>query len=72
MIISSYKELKMKVRIDRDLCTGCGLCSAGLPEVFEMGDDNIATVLVNVVPAAFEKATKDAAADCPCEAIIIE
>ena len=61
----------MKVRIDADLCTGCGLCSDSVPEVFEMGDD-IAKVKANPVPSAKEAAVKDAVSDCPAEAIIVE
>lgn len=61
----------MKVRIDADLCTGCGLCTDSVPEVFEMGDD-VAKVKANPVPAAKEGAVKEAAADCPAEAIFIE
>ena len=61
----------MKVRIDADLCTGCGLCSDSVPEVFEMGDD-VAKVKVNPVPPAKEAAVKEAATDCPAEAIFVE
>jgi ferredoxin len=61
----------MKVRIDPDLCTGCGLCSDSVPEIFKMGDD-IAEVLKADVPAAQEAAVKEAADDCPAEAIIVE
>ena len=62
----------MKVRIDVDLCSGCGLCASSVEEVFEMGDDGIAIVKMEVIQAALEKAVKEAAADCPSEAIIIE
>ena len=61
----------MKVRIDADLCTGCGLCSDSVPDVFKMGDD-IAEVIVAEVPANLESAVKEAADDCPAEAIIVE
>ena len=29
----------MKVRIDPDLCTACGLCTDSVPQVFKMGKD---------------------------------
>ena len=61
----------MKVKIDADLCTGCGLRTDSVPEVFDMGDD-VATVKVNPEPAAKEAAVKEAAADCPAEAIFVE
>lgn len=60
----------MKVRIE-DSCTACGLCVDTCPEVFSMGTD-IAEVIVDVVPAEFEEATREAADDCPVEAIIVE
>ena len=61
----------MKVRIDADLCTGCGLCSDDVPDVFIMGDD-IAEVSSPDVPATLEDDVKEAAEDCPAEAIIVE
>ena len=35
----------MRVRVDRDLCTGLGNCVALAPTVFELDDDNKAVVL---------------------------
>ena len=61
----------MKVSVDKDLCTGCGLCEDTCPEVFEM-DDEMAMVIVDVVPAEAEDTCREAAESCPVEAIIIE
>lgn len=61
----------MKVKIDADLCTACGLCTDDVPDVFTMGDD-VAEVVAEDVPAEFEDAVTDAADSCPSEAIIIE
>ena len=61
----------MKVRIDADLCTACGLCTDDVPDVFTMGDD-VAEVTSADVPAGMEDAVKDAADSCPSEAIIVE
>lgn len=61
----------MKVSIDADLCTGCGLCTDSLPEVFEMKDD-LAVVIQADVPADKEDELQEAADDCPAEAIIVE
>jgi len=61
----------MKVIVDKDLCVGCGLCSDSCSDVFEM-QDNIAVVKVDEVPADSEDCAKQAAADCPSEAIKVE
>ncbi|NTW16974.1 MAG: ferredoxin [Syntrophaceae bacterium] len=62
----------MKVSIDKDLCTGCGLCAESVPEVFEMTDDDIAVVKIKTVNDALIDQVKEASEDCPAEAIIIE
>ncbi len=69
--IPTERSQRMKVRIDPDLCTACGLCTDGVPQVFKMGKDTAEVITPNV-PANLEKAVKDSAADCPAEAIIIE
>jgi ferredoxin len=62
----------MKARIDPDLCSGCGLCEENCPEVFEMDDDDTARVKMKDIPSSLEESVKEAADDCPEEAIIIE
>ncbi len=61
----------MKVKIDADLCTACGLCVDSVPDVFKMGDD-VAEVIVSEVPDNLEPDVQDAADDCPVEAILVE
>ena len=61
----------MKAFVDQDTCTGCGLCVGTCPEVFELGD-SAARVIGDSVPPAAAKSCKDAADDCPVEAIRIE
>ena len=61
----------MKVKIDPDLCTVCMTCVNDVPEVFEMGED-VAEVITPDVPPEFEEATRQAADDCPADAILIE
>ncbi len=61
----------MEVRVDAELCTGCGPCVDVCPEVFEMRDDK-SVVLVKEVPAEHQDAVREAADACPTGAIIIE
>jgi ferredoxin len=60
----------MKVKIDAEACTGCGLCEENCPDVFEL-DGDVASVKVSAVPEDQEEAVQECADDCPAEAIII-
>jgi ferredoxin len=62
----------MKVTVDVDKCLGCGVCESDCPDVFQLGDDAIAVVLLNPVPDKFRVDVEQARDDCPEEAIIIE
>jgi len=63
----------MKVRVDEDLCAGCGTCAEMCPQIFTMAED-IASVTIgdNPVPADLEALCREAADSCPVEAIIVE
>ena len=59
----------MKARIKNELCIGCGLCVEICPEVFAMGDDMIAIVIVDETPPEVLGEVQDAALSCPVDAI---
>lgn len=61
----------MKVKVNAELCVGCGLCANTCPEVFDMKDDK-AVLKVDTVPAGSEDCCKQSKDECPVEAIIIE
>jgi len=61
----------MKVRISADDCIGCGLCPDSCPAVFEMDGDK-AVPVIDDVPADLEECVREAALNCPTEAIHVE
>lgn len=63
----------MIVRIDEDVCTGCGSCAEIAPEIFVVEDD-VAVVSTEgkPVPRQYEEVCRQAADACPVEAIIID
>lgn len=61
----------MKVRVDPELCSLCGLCEEIAPDVFELGDA-AAEVKVEQVPENLQKDAREAADSCPEGAITIE
>lgn len=62
----------MEANVDRDACIGCELCATICPEVFEIDDEQIATVIVDTVPEDVEDDAKEAEDSCPTNAISIE
>jgi ferredoxin len=62
----------MKVSINPELCGGCGPCVDICPEAFELNEEGLAVTKVDEVPVELEEACKEAANDCPTEAITIE
>ncbi|MGY1641241.1 ferredoxin [Geodermatophilus sp. SYSU D00703] len=59
----------MRVVADLDRCVGSGQCELLVPEVFEVGDDGVVTVLQPEPGADQEAAVRDAVARCPTEAL---
>ena len=59
----------MKLKINKDKCIGCGACQALVPDVFEINDEGVAEVIVEVVPENLEEEVKDASESCPVNAI---
>ena len=62
----------MKVTVDDDRCGGHGVCTGLCPEVFQLTDDGYAVAVLAEVPAQFETAVRQAAQQCPTQAILVE
>jgi len=61
----------MKPVVDTDLCIGCGNCEDECPEVFELGDDGYAHVIVETPGHELYGCIQAAADSCPVDAISI-
>ncbi|MGI6208977.1 MAG: ferredoxin [Anaerolineae bacterium] len=59
----------MKIRIERDECIGCGNCTDIAPEVFELDDEGLSTVIDP--NGADEDTIREAAESCPVDCIIL-
>lgn len=55
------------VKVNKDLCIGCGSCVAIAPDNFDFNDEGLAYVKNDEV----NDDVKDAAEACPTEAIVI-
>lgn len=60
----------MQAKVDAEICTGCELCVSSCPEVFEMDGDK-AVVKPGDVPEDVSEACRQAADECPVEAILL-
>ena len=62
----------MKINIDMDKCTGHGLCEAVAEDVFEVGDDGQAHLLIEQPAEGRRAEMEDAVDQCPTDAISIQ
>lgn len=59
-----------KVKVLKDVCIGCGACQAICSEVYEIGDDGLAEVILEEIPENLEEDAIDALENCPTSAIV--
>ena len=62
----------MRIDVDWDLCGSNGVCMGIIPEVFQLGDDDMLTVLQPEVTPENEAQVRDAVRQCPRQAISIK
>lgn len=59
----------MKLKVNKDICIGCGACQAIAPEVFEIEDDGLAKAINTEIDEDLKDDAIDAKEGCPVEAI---
>jgi ferredoxin len=59
----------MRIIVDHDLCEGNAVCVRVAPEIFAVGDDDQARVLVQAPPASERANIEAAVARCPRQAL---
>ena len=59
----------MQVKVNKDLCIGCGACQAIAPDVFEIEDDGLAHAITDEVQDNQKEDVIDALEGCPTSAI---
>jgi ferredoxin len=62
----------MRVKVDGEKCQGTGYCTMVSPEVFELGEDGLATVLPSEVDESQRELMLEAQNTCPTQAITVE
>jgi ferredoxin len=61
----------VRIRLDRTLCDGFGICAKHAPDYFSLDDWGYASLIGNgSVPDADQDAVRRALFDCPAHAII--
>jgi ferredoxin len=58
------------IKVDQEICIGCGLCASVCPQVFEMSGEGKASVINP--KGEKEGCAKEAADSCPVTAIKID
>jgi ferredoxin len=59
----------MRIVVDRDKCTGLGMCEAEAPDLFEVQDDGSLKVLDEHPGPGDREAAEAAVMACPTEAL---
>lgn len=62
----------MKIEVDRDRCTGIGICESLADDYFEVADDGSVILLHDQVSGADLDRVREAVRSCPARALRIE
>jgi len=62
----------MRVTVDRDACEANAVCAGLVPEVFEVDDEDVLHIKLDVIPASLADSVKHAVRSCPKAALSLE
>lgn len=62
----------MKIKVNQDVCIGCGACLSIADDLFEMNDDGLSQAKVETVPEDKKEQANEAVESCPTGAIVSE
>lgn len=76
-LYNEYGDVMKKVKVNQDLCIGCGACQAIVDSVFQLNDEGFAetkeeTNTVDTMDEELKNDVMDALEGCPTSAIFIE
>lgn len=60
------------VKVNEDVCIGCGACQALVSDVFDLNDDGFAYVKEDADLSKYEEEINEAIDNCPTGAIVRE
>jgi ferredoxin len=61
-----------RLTVDRGLCEGYGNCVMQAPDIFDLGDDDIVTVLIDEVTPGDQARVEEAVESCPVAALLLD
>lgn len=62
----------MRVIVDRDACEANAVCAGLVPEVFDVDDDDVLHIKLDVVPVNLADSVRHAVRSCPKAALSLE
>jgi ferredoxin len=62
----------VRVIVDRDDCEANAICAGLVPEVFEVDDDDVLRIKLDVIPANLADSVRYAVRSCPKAALSLE
>lgn len=62
----------MRVVVDRDACEANAVCAGLVPEVFDVDEDDVLHIKLDLVPANLADSVRHAVRSCPKAALTLE